>query len=128
MQVFGNSPDETAFCRLVLNKEITSEALLMLQPELISYAVGAPEPEPVQLDVTSIHPERILVLDSYFYVVLFHGSTIASWRKAEYHLQEAHINFKTALEVRFVVLPRSITQLVCTHSCDRAREVRIPVL
>ncbi|KAK9868182.1 hypothetical protein WJX84_004175 [Apatococcus fuscideae] len=97
VQVFGNSPDETAFCRLVLNKETTSEALLMLQPELVSYKISD-EPEPVQLDVTSILPDRILLLDSYFYVVLFHGSTIASWRKAEYHLLEQHAAFKVLLE------------------------------
>ncbi|KAK9837195.1 hypothetical protein WJX84_004838 [Apatococcus fuscideae] len=98
VQVFGNSPDETAFCRLVLNKETTSEALLMLQPELISYQLASPEPEPVMLDVTSIHPERILLLDSYFYVVVFHGSNVATWRKQEYHLQAEHGGFKSLLE------------------------------
>ena len=105
VQVFGNSPDETAFCRLVLNKETTSEALLMLQPELISYQLASSEPEPVMLDVTSIAADRILLLDSYFYVVVFHGSNVAAWRKQEYHLQAEHAGFKTMLEVSPLILP-----------------------
>jgi protein transport protein SEC23 len=40
-QVFGNSPDETANCRLSLNKEGVSEAVVMIQPALLSY--GFPE-------------------------------------------------------------------------------------
>lgn len=36
-QVFGNSPDETAYCRLYLNKESVAEAMLMIQPTLMSY-------------------------------------------------------------------------------------------
>ena len=37
--------------------------------------------------------------DSYFYVVVFHGTTIAQWRKAGYHEQEEHAAFKLLLEV-----------------------------
>jgi hypothetical protein len=49
-QVFGNSPDETANCRLSLNKETTQEATVMIQPSLASYALGEAEPfsEPVR--------------------------------------------------------------------------------
>lgn len=53
----------------------------------------------VLLDVTSIAPDRILLLDSYFYVVVFHGSSIAQWRKDGYHLQPDHAHFKELLEV-----------------------------
>jgi hypothetical protein len=34
--------------------------------------------------VSSIQPERILLLDAYFYVVIFHGTTVAQWRKEGY--------------------------------------------
>ncbi len=53
----------------------------------------------VLLDVESIQPDRILLLDSFFYVVVFHGTTIAQWRKAGYHLQEQHADFRNHLEV-----------------------------
>ncbi len=50
-QVFGNSPDETANCRLSLNKETTQEATVMIQPSLFSYGLGEAQPisEPVRL-------------------------------------------------------------------------------
>ena len=40
LQVFGNSPDETANCRLYLNRESTTEALTMIQPQLMAFAYG----------------------------------------------------------------------------------------
>ena len=46
LQVFGNSPDETAYCRLVLNRETVPDALVMIQPTLLAYSLDAP-PTPV---------------------------------------------------------------------------------
>jgi protein transport protein SEC23 len=79
VQVFGNSPDETAFARLMLFKEHTQHAIMMLQPQLLRYALGEP-PAPAMVDVSSIVPEHILFLDTYFYIVVYHGNTIARWR------------------------------------------------
>jgi protein transport protein SEC23 len=79
VQVFGNSPDETAFARLMLFKEHTQNAIMMIQPQLIRYALNEP-PQPAMVDVSSIVPEHILFLDTYFYVVVYHGNTIARWR------------------------------------------------
>jgi hypothetical protein len=53
----------------------------------------------VLLDVQSIEPDKILLLDSYFYVVVFHGTSIAQWRKEGYHLRPEHAQFKALLEV-----------------------------
>ena len=59
LQVFGSSPDETAFFRILLNRERAGEAMLMIQPSLVSYSVDqGPEPSPVLLDVQSILPDR----------------------------------------------------------------------
>jgi protein transport protein SEC23 len=100
-------------------------AQVMIQPQLSAYHFGGP-PEAVLLDVQSILPERILLLDAFFYgsgrisftiaaprlhsqaqirpvcrpclaVVTFHGTTIAKWRKAEYHLQAEHAAFAQLL-------------------------------
>jgi hypothetical protein len=79
-QVFGYSPDETAYCRLVLYRVNTPDAMVMIQPQLTAYHFGGAEP--VLLDVSSILPERILLLDAYFYVVAFHGGRFVRrvWR------------------------------------------------
>lgn len=74
--MFGNSPDETAYYRMSLFRVAVPDAMVMIQPQLTSYTFNGP-PEPVLLDVSSILPERILLLDAYFYVVVFHGTTIA---------------------------------------------------
>lgn len=89
MQVFNNSPDETAYFRMMLNRENVANAVVMIQPSLISYSFQS-GPEPVLLDVSAIAGDRILLLDSYFTVVIFHGITIAQWRKAGYQHQEGH--------------------------------------
>lgn len=98
IQVFGNSPDETAYAQMLLNRESASEGMLMLQPTLFAYSFASPTPEPVLLDVTSISPDRILLLDAYFYVVVFHGTTMAQWRKAGYQDLEEHAAFRALLE------------------------------
>jgi protein transport protein SEC23 len=38
------------------------------------------------------------LLDAYFTVVVFHGTTIAQWRKALYHENPEHAAFAQLLE------------------------------
>lgn len=97
VQVFGNSPDETAYYRMVLFRVSVPDAMVMIQPQLTAYHFNGP-PEPVLLDVQSILPDRILLLDAYFYIVVFHGTTVAQWRKAEYQKQPEHATFAQLLE------------------------------
>jgi len=96
VQVSNHSPDETAYFRMVLQRENVYNSLVMIQPTLTSYSFNGP-PEPVLLDVCSIAADRILVLDAYFSVVVFHGMTIAQWRKANYQDQPEHVAFKELL-------------------------------
>lgn len=95
--MFNNTPDESAFYRLMLNREGVVGSLVMIQPTLFSYSFDGP-PVPVLLDVSSISPDRILLFDSYFWVVVHFGSTIAQWRKLGYHKDPQHENFKKLLE------------------------------
>ncbi|GLT89308.1 hypothetical protein SLE2022_072950 [Rubroshorea leprosula] len=97
VQVFNNSPDETAYFRMMLNRENVANSVVMIQPSLISYSFHS-GPEPALLDVAAIAADRILLLDSYFTVVIFHGSTIAQWRKAGYHDQPEHQAFAQLLQ------------------------------
>jgi len=78
LQVFNSSPDETAFFRSVLLREKVTSSLVMIQPTLMAYSLNGPAC-PVMLDVGSCSPDRILVLDTFFHFVIWHGDTIAKW-------------------------------------------------
>ena len=97
LQVFNNSPDETAFYRHILNEVDVNNSLIMIQPTLMSYTFDVP-PQPVLLDSISIKPDVILLLDTFFHILIFHGATVAQWRKAGYQDQEGYENFKELLE------------------------------
>ncbi|CAE6539090.1 unnamed protein product [Rhizoctonia solani] len=97
LQVFNNSPDETAFYRHILNEEDVNNSLIMMQPTLMSYTFDTP-PQPVLLDSVSIKPDVILLLDTFFHILIFHGETVAQWRKAGYQEQDGYENFRELLE------------------------------
>jgi protein transport protein SEC23 len=71
--------------------------MIMIQPTLTLYALDS-APVPVPLDSISVRPDAILLLDSYFHIVLFHGEHIAQWRDQGYHLKPEYANLKALLE------------------------------
>lgn len=97
VQVFNNSPDETAYYRMLLNRENVLNSVVMIQPSLISYSFNSP-PEPSLLDVAAITADRILLLDTYFTIVIFHGMSIAQWRNEGYQNQPEHQVFAQLLQ------------------------------
>jgi len=97
LQVFNNSPDETSFYRACLMREDLTQCLIMIQPILYAYTFNGP-PEPVLLDTSSIQPDRILLMDTFFQILIFHGETIDQWKKARYHDLPEYANFKQLLE------------------------------
>lgn len=97
IDVFNSSPDETAFFRLMLNREGVVGSLIMIQPTLLQYSFDGP-PIPALLDVRSISPDVILLFDSYFHVVIHYGSKIAQWRKLGYDKDPNHENLRKLLE------------------------------
>ena len=80
------------FCR-----EDISNSLVMIQPSLICYSFQAP-PQPVLLDATSVRPDVMLLLDTFFHVLIFHGETIASWRDQGFADMPEHAAFRQLLE------------------------------
>lgn len=64
---------------------LDSPAQSMFQPQLVSYSFNGVEP--ALLDVSSVQPSVILLLDAFFYVVIHHGATVAQWRKEGYQLR-----------------------------------------
>jgi len=97
LQVFGHSPDESAYFRYQLAIQPLSECLLMIQPALFAYSFNGP-PEPVLLDSTSIQPDRILLLDTFFQVLIYHGETIHQWKVAKYHEQPEYATFAQLMQ------------------------------
>jgi len=97
LRVFNSSPDESAYYRSILCREDTSNTLLMIQPSLHSYSFDGP-PQPVMLDARAVRPDAMLLLDTFFHVVVFHGETIAQWRDEGYADDPAHVNFKNLLQ------------------------------
>src|SRR5579862_7611892 len=97
LQVFNQSPDETAFMRSVLNVENVSNSLIMIQPTLTSFTFDK-EPEPVLLDSSSLADNVILLMDTYFHILIYHGLQISQWMKLGYQEQEEYENFRELLE------------------------------
>jgi protein transport protein SEC23 len=87
--------------RHILNDTDVNNSLTMIQPTLMSYTFDQ-APQPVLLDSVSIRPDVILLLDTFFHILIFHGETIAQWRKAGYQEQEGYENFKELLEAPVV--------------------------
>lgn len=106
LQLFNSSPDEAAYYRYIFTRECTTNSLVMLQPTLLSYSFNGP-PQAALLDAESVRPDTILLLDTFFHVVVFHGETIAAWREQGYHEQEEHAAFRALLEA-----PQSDAQLI----------------
>jgi protein transport protein SEC23 len=127
LQVFNNSPDETTYTRHIINREDTNNSLIMIQPTLTQYSMEA-EPQPVLLDSQSMQPNVILVMDTFFHVLIWHGETIVAWRREKYHENPTYAAFKNMLEApkadaqeilkERIPLPRYID---CDHGGSQAR-------
>ncbi|KAI3875014.1 hypothetical protein MKW98_019587 [Papaver atlanticum] len=108
IDVFNSTPGETAFIRLMLNQEGVAGSLIMIQPTLLQYSLGVP-PITLSLDISSISPDVILLLDSYFYVVIHYGSRIAHWKKQGHDKDPNHERFRELLEAPGRVAEQLVT-------------------
>jgi protein transport protein SEC23 len=74
LQNFGTSPDESIFYRQTLTRENTTNSLVMIQPALLAYHIDnedPAQPQPVLLDISSLKNDVILLLDTYFKVIIW---------------------------------------------------------
>jgi protein transport protein SEC23 len=97
LQVFNSSPDESGFYRTILLRENVNNSLIMIQPTLMKYSLDGPA-EPVLLDVSSCESTRILVLDTFFHLVIWYGDTIAKWQQDGVHLRPEYDYFAQLLK------------------------------
>jgi len=98
LQTFNASPDETAFARTIILRENVMNTLVMIQPALLQYTFEEGPPQPVLLDAASLKPNVILLLDTFFHVVIWRGETIQAWYEAGYQDKEEYANFKVLLQ------------------------------
>jgi protein transport protein SEC23 len=57
------------------------------------------QPKPVLLDIDSMKNNVILLLDAFFYVLIWQGETIVKWLEAGYDKDPLYANFKALLEM-----------------------------
>uniref|UniRef100_A0AAQ5Z6E1 Protein transport protein SEC23 n=1 Tax=Amphiprion ocellaris TaxID=80972 RepID=A0AAQ5Z6E1_AMPOC len=88
---------ESSYYRHQFNRQDLTQALIMIQPVLYAYSFNGP-PEPVLLDSSSILPDRILLMDTFFQILIYHGETVAQWRKAGYQDMAEYENFRHLLQ------------------------------
>ena len=93
LQVFNCSPDETRYYRSALMRENVVNSLTMIQPTLDCYKVGQ-ESKPMLLSMSSIEVDSILLLDTFFYMVVFRGEAVAEWMKQKLEEQEEYAGLK----------------------------------
>lgn len=89
-------------------REDLTNSLIMVQPILYSYGFGGP-PEPVLLDTSSIQPDRILLMDTFFQILIFHG---------EVNINTVSIRIKNALFYCSFNLPKTGYVLYTYSECS----------
>jgi len=97
MSTFNSSPDLTSSLRHSLLTQDVVSSLFMIQPTLTQFNIDQ-DPIPVMLDTSSLQKNCVLLLDTFFRVLVWHGNDIASWRNAGYHNQPEYANLKAVLE------------------------------
>jgi protein transport protein SEC23 len=113
MQTFGSSPDEAAYSRLIFCKENVENSLLMVQPSLLCWSMANPyEPVPVQLDANSVRPDTILLMDTFFNVLIFHGEQIAGWRDQKFAEQKGYEQWGQTFNELLLSPVKEATQLI----------------
>lgn len=97
IQVFNNSPDETVYFRYYLQRESVSNILVMIQPTLESYTLDN-DPVPVLLSAASVTRDNVLLLDTFFHIIVHYGGNIAKWAEAGYQNNPDYENLKELLD------------------------------
>jgi protein transport protein SEC23 len=98
LQTFNASPDETVYYRSLLWRENVSNSLVMIQPSLMQYTTDSDQPIPVFLESSSMKTDVILLLDTFFYILIWHGENIITWKEQGYHEMEGYEGLKDMFE------------------------------
>ena len=61
------------------------------------YKLDQEQPVPTLLDIDSMQDDVVLLLDTFFFVCVWKGATIAAWEKEGYHEDPNYANLKELL-------------------------------
>jgi len=96
---FNSSLDESLFYKSSLCCENLMNCTIMIQPILYSYSAENPEPSPVHLDIECMKDDVVLFLDAYFFICVWHGSTVCGWREKGMHEDPEYENVKNMIDL-----------------------------
>lgn len=77
---FGCPPDQSIYQKTCMQRESLGNCITMIQPVLLEYSTECIEPTPVELDLRSLKDDVILLLDTYFTVLVWFGDTVKNWK------------------------------------------------
>ena len=98
IQYFNESPDENTYYKTLIMYETVSNCTIMIQPLLFEYTPENPQANPVFLDLNSMKNDVVLLLDTFFYVVVWHGIDVVKWREENYQDNPEYENIKMMLD------------------------------
>ena len=98
LENFNASPDEVAQFKTVLLKENVINSMTMIQPILLAYTPDDNDFIPVGLEAENMKADRVLLLDAYFFICIWYGEDVCSWREAGYQNEPEYENIKNMLD------------------------------
>ena len=110
LNTFNISPDESAYYRQSILRQGVNNCMLMIEPVLLSYSFDFATPVPRKLESGSLRHDGILLLDTFFNVVVWYGKQICKWKEMEYQLREEYTSFKELLD-----MPHCDAQFIATN-------------
>ena len=113
LQNFNASPDEVAQFKTVLLKENVINSMTMIQPILLAYTPDDNDFIPVGLEAENMKADRVLLLDAYFFICIWYGEDVCSWREAGYQNEPEYENIKNMLDSPMDYAQNIIMEIIC---------------
>ncbi len=92
------SVDHAIVFRNYVLKESASNVMMMILPSLTEYSLAEKPPQAVELDSTSLKDDVILVLDTFFQLIVWKGYTIREYLEHGFHHMEEYDNLRQMLK------------------------------
>ena len=105
---FASSLDEMTFYKHTVLREPVENVLIIVQPQIIEYSLNSEEPKSVAPDLGCLKKDVILLVDTFFNVVIWKGATIKSWIDEGYHLQDEYAHL-----AEMIKLPEEDCNTIC---------------
>ncbi|XP_036355144.1 protein transport protein Sec23A-like [Octopus sinensis] len=92
----NNSPDETSYNRHIFMSENVTNSLIMIQPVLKSYSFLVTNNgiefcvQNAPLDASSIKEDHVLLMDTFFSVLIYFGRAVAYYYDQQLHKRQEY--------------------------------------